>query len=173
LSRYTGTGLVSINRASKNVCIFGNNTSEAAANTKYDVGNIPINTTADCARREDATAAAPSSGTWKPGDRWYDADPGAGARMGAIVTTGGSYSSLGGITCYATNGSPDCTNLSGTTNLSVGTYVSHPGFSGTVRVDSFPSATTTRLSANAATTTGGQTMAVANPTFKDMPDLDP
>lgn len=172
INAYASGNPIVISAKCQSVRIF-NNDLTGSANTTFSVGNVPIKTNADLTRRIDWLTAAvlPSAGTWTIGDQVFTTTPTSGATPGASCTVAGSYSA---ITANATSDGSTAvlTAVSSFTNVSVGAYVTHAGFTGTKTILSFDTtALTITLSTVSTSIQTGTALTVVNPTFKNMANL--
>lgn len=167
---YAGSAAIGIDRQCKRVVIGGNDLKDSA-NKTISIGNVPVKTSLDRSRREDFMAAAPTTnnGTWDAGDRYRLTAPAAGASPGGICTVGGSLSTIN-TTATSDGSTAVLTSIGAMTNLSVGAYVTHPGFTGTRKIVSM-TATTITLDANSTSVSAGGALTNVTPTFKTMAAL--
>lgn len=164
-----GAGWLNVDRLCQNVRIGWNDLSQSTRKT-YGVGNVPITTAANGYQtREEYYAAAPNAGTWKAGDRYWLTAPAANTSMGGICTVGGTYTAIT-ATGDSVTGNATITNVSAMTNICVGMFITHPGFTGTRTVVSM-GANSVTVNANATGDSTGGSLAVAAPTFKAMPSI--
>lgn len=167
---FSGTGAINIDRQCQAVRMFGNDLT-GSTNATISVSNVPIKTSQDGQRRIDYLAAAttPTAGTWNIGDQAWTTTPSSGAAPGGVCTVAGSYSAIT-ATASSDGSTAVLTSLSNFTNLAVGTYFTHAGFTGTVRIISM-TATTITVSANSTSIQAAQAITVAAATFKAMANL--
>lgn len=166
VNSYAGTGPVNFDRKCQNVKYANDNDLSQSASKSVSLGNVPNKSGNTGQLREDYVSSAPNSGTWDAGDRYWFTGPAANTSMGGICTVGGSYSTIS-ATGDSTNGSAVITSVSSMSNISIGMYLTHAGFSGTRKVIAMTSDTVT-LNANATSDQTAAALAVANPTFKAM-----
>jgi hypothetical protein len=142
------------------------------------VGNIPVKTSPDGLRRVQHLTAAPTSGTWEStGDEYILTNAAAGGDPGARCTTSGTLTAIT-ATGDSVTGQNTITNISLMTNICVGMYITHAGFSGTLKIASLgaDSVTVTTAAGGATTAASDQTAAsltVSAPVFKNHANLDP
>lgn len=166
---YNGTAWLIIDRQCRNVRLGDNDLSQSTRKT-YSVSNVRITTAANSYQtREEYFASAPASGTWNAGDRYWLTAPSAGSTPGGICTTSGTYTAIT-ATGDSSSGSAIISNISSMSNICVGMYVTHSGFTGTRKVTQLGTNSVT-LDANATSTQVGASISVANPVFKNMASL--
>ena len=168
---------LALDRRCQNVRIGPNDLVRTVASRRgVSTGNVPYKTAENGYQtRQDWVTAAPSAGTYDAGDRYLFAAPAANTSQGGICTTGGTYTAIT-ATGDSTAGSNVIANILSMTNIARGMYLTHPGFTGTLRVaDMTTNSVTVTTAAGAATTaastTTAQSLAVSAPVFKAMPAI--
>lgn len=97
-------------------------------------------------------SAAPTTGTWLQGDIVFNSDPDAGEPSGWVCVESGTFTAIA-QTGDPASGSDEVTDISGYTNLRIGTFIDIAGVTGTFMVTDLDSgAGTITLDGNADAT---------------------
>lgn len=111
------------------------------------------------------TGSAPTTGTWQQLEKVYLSAPSAGS-FAAVCSVSGTFGTLSGVTCDATNGSNVVTNVSSLTDLREGQWITVNGATLQQIIDIDRAALSMTLLSNFAGTTGtGLSVAWSPPTF--------